>query len=232
LGVNRRVTVKPGMHTVDRMLELVEAIDVDAVRDMRLYTGPQERALLEKRISVTDFGLAKSVLPRYAVIAPTSRWPGKRWPADRFAEVARTLLAKKALALDAVALVGGADERTQCGPLLELAAIEPRVIDLIGKTSVGELMAVVQSSTLVIACDSAALHMAVGFDRPAIGLYGPTDVRLVGPYTGHTKSPKSIVLQHIHAAENLNHKNESEGREMMARIRSSEVLSAMEKLIG
>jgi heptosyltransferase I len=222
LGVNTRVTVPPGMHAVDRMLELVETVDVDAVRDMRLYTGPQERAFAARELGER----------RYAVLAPTSRWPGKLWPAERYVEVARGLLAKRMGRVEAVAIVGGEKERGQCGPLLQLAQSEPRVIDLIGETSVGELMAVVQGSALVIASDSAALHMAVGFDRPAIGLYGPTRVDLVGPYTGHTKMPGSVVIQHVHAAERLDHKKEREGRAMMGRIKSAEVIAAAEKLLA
>jgi heptosyltransferase I len=228
LGVNKRVRVPPTsalrgqcssgpLHAVDRMLELVKAAGVEAVRDMRLYTGPKERAFVEQRLGGR----------RYAVLAPTSRWPGKRWPIERYADVARWLLAN---GMDAVAVVGAHHERGQCMPLLELAAGEPRIADLIGGTSVGELMAVVQGAAIVIASDSAALHMAVGFDRPAVGLYGPTRVELVGPYTA-TGAP-CMVLQHVRAGERQDHKDEREGREQMSRITSAEVIEAAGGLLG
>jgi ADP-heptose:LPS heptosyltransferase len=78
---------------------------------------------------------------------------------------------------------------------MELAAREPRVIDLVGKTTVGQLMALVQGASLVIANDSAALHMAVGFDRPSVGLFGPTRLELVGPYQKHAPRSKAVVIQ-------------------------------------
>ena len=43
-------------------------------------------------------------------------------------------------------------------------------------------MAIIRDASLVIANDSAPLHMAVGFDRPLVGLFGPTDPAFVGPY--------------------------------------------------
>ncbi|MEX2217333.1 MAG: glycosyltransferase family 9 protein [Phycisphaerales bacterium] len=235
LGVNRRVRVPPSdgpspLHAVDRMLELVRAAGVEPVRDMRLYTGPKERAFVQKRLDGR----------RYAVIAPTSRWPGKRWPADRFAAVAEALLERGTV--EAVAVVGGKNERDQCGPLLELASrggeatqhaalsTQHRILDLVGATSVGELMAVVKSAAVVIANDSAALHMAVGFDRPSVGLFGPTRVELVGPYTGHAPPPsaRTAVIQHLREGDRMDHKDERGGREMMERIGAEKVIAAAE----
>jgi ADP-heptose:LPS heptosyltransferase len=42
-------------------------------------------------------------------------------------------------------------------------------------------MAIIGEARIVIANDSAPLHIAVGFDRPCIGLFGPTDPAAVGP---------------------------------------------------
>jgi ADP-heptose:LPS heptosyltransferase len=196
------------------MLALVEAAGVEPIRDMRLYTGAKERAFVERHLGVR----------RYAVIAPTSRWPGKRWPADRFAAVAESLLT---MGFDAVALVGGKSERDQCAPLLDLTTREPCVLDLIGATTVGELMALVYSSALVIANDSAALHMAVGFDRPALGLFGPTRVDLVGPY-----GRDADVIQHVEADEMLDHKHDADGMAFMARIGVGEVISRVERILA
>jgi heptosyltransferase-1 len=224
LGVNRRVNVhktgRGAMHAVDRMLELVKGAGVEPIRDMRLYTGPKERAFVERNLGGR----------RYALLAPTSRWSGKRWPAERFVEVSRALLSS---GFEALAIVGSKSERSHCTPLIEYAASEPRVIDLIGGTYVGELMAVVQSAGLVIASDSAALHMAVGFDRPAVALYGPTRVELVGPYTAHSPTARTIVLQHAppDPRDRAGHKNDEAGAAMMAKITVPEVVAAAAELM-
>ena len=209
LGVNERHSVASAMHSVDRMLELLQRAGVEPVTDMRLYAPPVDR-----EAAAADPTLAGK---RYAVVAPTSRWPGKRWAPDRFAGLAAHLLARAPL--DAVVIVGSASERDQCDPLTALAASDARVIDRIGTTSIGALMALIERAAIVIANDSAALHMAVGFDRPLVALYGPTRIDLVGPYRRERD-----VIQHITPSDALDHKDEQTGRTLMDRITVDEVL--------
>ncbi len=226
LGVNTRVAAPASMHTVERMLALVSGAGVEPVADMRLYSGPQERAWVERQ---SRLWAGPSSPGGYAVIAPTSRWPGKRWPAERFARLAEAMLG---FGVGAIAVVGAQSEREQCGPLLELASREPRVIDLVGKTNVGQLMALVQGSVLVVANDSAALHMAVGFDRSSIGLFGPTRVELVGPYQKHKRAADAVVIQHITGEDRVDHKDEQGGRVLMERITLDEVVAAAGGVLG
>ncbi len=222
LGYNRRVSVPRTMHTVDRMLALAEHAGAPPIRDMRLYPPPEER----ERVA-HDPELAGR---RFAVLAPTSRWPGKRWPIERFAELARAMLGGGPAGFDAVVVVGSKGEREQCGPLLALgggsgAGPSPRLLDRVGATSVGGLMALIERASLVVANDSAALHMAVGLDRPAVGLYGPTDLSLVGPYRRD-----GCAIQHITPGDDLDHKNEPAGRALMERITVEEVLTRVAAL--
>jgi heptosyltransferase-1 len=216
LAYSRRVPHTPGAseHTVDRMLELLTPLGITppANADMRLHLPPA----LDHWPSLT-LGLAPGT--RYALLAPTSRWLGKRWPADRFAEVARRLL-EAPLGLERIAFVGTADEQPQITPMLDLAQRDARVVNLAGRTSIAQLMALVRDASLVVANDSAAVHMAVGFDRPMVALFGPTDIRRVGPYRRDAD-----VIQHVGPADRLNHKDASIGQSLMARITTDEVMS-------
>lgn len=214
LGLTERVEAPRSMHAVDRMLRLAEAAGAPPVYDLRLFTSPRDRAALERH------GLANC---RFAVIAPTSRWPGKVWPQDRFVELTRRLLAgESGFAIESVAIVGSSGEREQCAALLNAARSDSRVIDLVGKTSIGELMAVVEASTLLVGCDSAAVHMGVGFARPMAALYGPTRVDRVGPFgrAGH-------VVQRLIPGDVMNHKDEAAGRVLMHRIQVDDVIDCL-----
>jgi len=203
---NERHRVDRSMHTVDRMLALLERAGIEPVPNMRLYTTPDAQR-----------HAAAVCPPKPIVIAPTSRWPSKRWPIDRF----RTLVDELLNATDAhIVVVGGPGEQDQCAPLLELAHQSNRVVDLVGKTSVGQLMGVIERARLVVANDSAALHMAVGFNRPIVALFGPTDVARVGPYRR-----ESDVIQHRLPGEPINHKNDAQAA-LMRRIGVEEVLNA------
>lgn len=210
LGCNRRHHVPRDRHAVDRMIALIEAEGVPPVRDLRLYTSASDRAALDERLKHS----------RFVLLAPTSRWEGKRWPADRFAEAARVILAEQAA--EFVVIAASESERSQCAPLLELAAREPRVIDLIGRTTVGGLMAAVEHAALVIANDSAALHMAVGFDRPLVALFGPTRVDLVGPYGRE----RDVIQPVTPPPPGVSHKDAAAGRALMERIPTAQVIAA------
>lgn len=214
LGYTERHRVSRELHAVDRMLALIEGAGVPPVVDMRLHTLPAWRERASERLGPGRIG----------ILAPTSRWIGKRWPAERFAEVAGRMLG---MGIDRVAIVGSRSEREQCGLLLDLASSDDRVIDLIGKTSVGELMAVIERASVVIANDSAAIHMAVGFSRPMVALYGPTSISRVGPYRR-----ENDVVQHLEPGDTLDHKDDLVGRAMMERISVDEVAERIERAIA
>ncbi|MEQ9095287.1 MAG: glycosyltransferase family 9 protein [Phycisphaerales bacterium] len=217
LAYTRRVPTPPGQHAVDKMLALAQAaIDsygaaepIDAP-DMRLYTTAAARTAAAAMVGEPADG-------RLVVLAPTSRWPAKQWPDERFAQLADALLDQSNAS---IVIVGGRGERNQCPRTCELADRHPRVRDLVGRTGIGELMAIVQRSSLVVANDSAVLHMAVGFERPLVALFGPTLTGLVGPYRR-----EADVLQHERPDHASAHKNAANAG-MMRAIAADEVIEA------
>lgn len=214
LAANRRVDAPRALHTVDRMLRLAEAAGADIARpDMRLYADPD--ALSQVIVEHPE---------RYAVLAPTSRWASKRWPDARFAEVAQSLIENRRV--ERVIIVGAPGERDQCPACLALAAKHPRVTDRVGSTSVSVLMALISRASLIVANDSAAVHMATGFDRPTVALYGPTDVARVGPYRR-----EADVIQHREPGDSIDHKDDRNAS-MMNRIGVNEVLEAAEERLS
>lgn len=214
LGYTERHRISQELHTVDRMLGLVEAMGVAPSHDMRLYTTETDRRAIDPRLAGR----------RFAVVAPTSRWPGKRWPSDRFARVIEAMLGEEHV--EGVAVVAGTNERPQCAEVLDLCARDERVVDLIGRTSVGGLMALIEASRFVLANDSAALHMGVGFAKPLLGLFGPTRIDLVGPYRR-----AGDVLQAVVPGRRTSHKDDDTGRAMMERISAEQVIDAVRERI-
>ncbi|MEM8835877.1 MAG: glycosyltransferase family 9 protein [Planctomycetota bacterium] len=209
-----RVTVPREGHTVDRMLALLPGIDTTfpeapaTPEELRLHTPPFAQAQAMELVGD----------PPPLVVAPTSRWPGKRWPDERFAKLIGRMLDDRVV--ERVALVGGPDELEQVPVCATLAETRDPVINLIGKTGVGELMGVIEASRMVLANDSAALHMAVGFDKPLVALFGPTRSDLVGPY-----GRDHDVLQGAPPNENR-HKEEAYGKSMMEKLTIDDVYTA------
>lgn len=224
MGYTHKVEVSERLHTVEQMLALLTSppLAIEAVRDLRLYSRAEEREAARRQVGADGGG-------RYVVLAPTSRWASKQWPDERYVEVARDLLANRGV--DRVVIVGGHGEESQVPALCAWAGGEARALNLIGRTSVPRLMAVVEGSVLLIGSDSAAVHMAVGFDRPCVALYGPTDVARVGPARGVTNTAVTVVVQKVDggAGESLafgGHKQPEPGKTYMSRITTGDVIDA------
>ena len=219
LGYTHRHRVPGKAHAVDRMIGLLAADGIEPAIDLQLYTPAEDQAW--RRDCLSELGIQPGA--RGAVLAPTSRWVAKRWPDDRFAALIDPLLER---GFGHILVVGAASERDQCRAV-RARCDGTRVVDLVGATTVGGLMAVVQGADLVVANDSAVLHMAVGFGTRYLALYGPTDTKQVGPYGGD-----QWVIQHVAADEDLHHKDKSLGDSVMKRISVKEVLGRLDRLLS
>lgn len=211
---NRQVIVPNDQHAVDRMLSLLSGVGVHPAPEAGLRTP----AGAWEELSASAPALER-IAGRYLLVAPTSRWPGKRWPAERFDATVAALLDRGLI--EGAAVVASESERDQCGPLLERAARDDRVVDLVGRTTVGGLLAAVERSGLVLANDSAAVHVAVGFDKPLVGLFGPTRVEHNGPWRRD-----GDVLTGGPVPAGVTHKDARAGAELMGRIGVERVIEA------
>src|SRR5690606_23226593 len=82
---------------------------------------------------------------------------------------------------DKLVLIASPAERSQVDTLLRhLGPLAPRVV--VPKTTIGQMMALLSTTRLLVCNDSAPLHIAVGFDRPVVAIFGPTNPHEVGPY--------------------------------------------------
>lgn len=222
LGYTDRRQIEPDQHTVDEMLALLAPLEVPPIPDMRLYAPSEDTAWWRER-RVSD-GLSDG---RYAVLAPTTRWPSKRWPGERWSELVAPLRDRE---LDRIVVVAAPGEDEQVRPVLEglRAAAPAALVDLAGRTSVGRTMAVIADAGLVVANDSAPLHMAVGFDRPTVGLFGPTDPRRVGPYP--PAHPRREVVRSADADADVSFKRRALGDRMMRSISVDRVVAAIDRV--
>jgi len=186
LGYNARHRIDNRQHTVDRMLGLLAADGLEPVHDMRLYLSDMDSdwlATFKQEHGITGAG--------YACIAPTARWGCKCWPIERYGQVARRMI-EQGHAGDKLILLASPNERDQVLPIFETllgggasggeAGGDLRERVVFPNTSVGQMMALLSETRVLVCNDSAPLHIAVGFDRPVVALFGPTDPSTVGPY--------------------------------------------------
>ena len=173
LAYNQMASVETGVHEVDRMLAVAVAAGATIAADASLYPGVHARAWWQGH----PCGLSTS---RYAVLATTSRWRSKAWPRSHWVELASAM---REVGIDTVVLPGSQYEQPEVGHTADaMRATGIKVEDLSGRTSIGQLMAVIEGAAITVSNDSAPLHMAVGLGGRCLGLFGPTDPAVVGPW--------------------------------------------------
>lgn len=111
----------------------------------------------------------------------------KRWPVERFAELAYRL--QKRFGFQPYIL----GSRRECflGEIIE--NIYPSVINLVGKTSLREAMAITAQANLAVTNDSGAFHIAIALDVPVVAIFGPTPVEKTRPFYGKISVVKKEV---------------------------------------
>lgn len=166
-----RVPDPPGADALTEMLSLVSALGVQPEPDLTLHAPPEDVRWWHGAREPLGLG------GRFAAIAPTSRWPGKRWDFGRWAGVVRALQSRGLV----VAAIGAPGEEAQVRQALHGTS---GCVDLCGRLTVGRMMAMLSDAALVVAQDSAAIHVAAGMGAPYVGIFGPTDPERTGPWQG------------------------------------------------
>lgn len=183
LFYTQRVTCPdPDEHAVWRNLRFLETLGIAPGQpQFPLAVRPAERD--RARELLCQAGLRGE---EFCAVLPGARWDSKLWPAGHFAELITRL---HAAGLPPPVLLGGPDERPRAERIL--AGCQGPVIDLVGRTSLRELVGLLERATLVICLDSGPMHLAAALNRPVVALFGPTNPDRTGP-----ASPRARVLTH------------------------------------
>ena len=118
---------------------------------------------------------------RVGLVLGTS-WATKEWPQEKWYSLIKSLQYRANFVC-----LGGPKEATQYKPLLDsLAAegIDQIMLNMLGKTTLQEVGALIESCDVVVTADTGALHIALALNKPVVALFGPTDPKLWGPLTG------------------------------------------------
>jgi heptosyltransferase-2 len=136
---------------------------------------PNARTLARARELLENAGV-DSAAPLVGIAPGAAYGFAKRWPPRYVGEVARRL-AQRGIA---TVLVGSGADR-DAGREIESA----RTVNLIGRTSLTELVGVLASCGAVLSNDSGAMHLAAALGRPVVATFGPTDERVTAPEGAH-----------------------------------------------
>lgn len=180
---NKRVLKNRELHEVERIFSLLTALEVDLEGIDKTPLLEISRGMIEKAEAIlNDVGIAAG--EQIVAVAPGSVWGTKRWTAECYAALVDVLMEKNCVK---VLLIGSPLERETGNTILGHAKNSP--IDLIGKTGLRELIAIIDRCSLLIGNDSAPGHIAAARSVPVVSIFGPT-----APSFGYAPYGKNVQI--------------------------------------
>jgi len=178
-AVNRR---RPGHVHRHRVIEAGEVLGLDPPPEPRLWLDDAARRSAQQALPGDAPVLA---------LSPAAAAPFKEWPAERFAALADALAGPGGVMQGArVALFGGpGDEAITAAVAAGIKQAD--TIDLAGRLSILETGACLERARLFVGNDSGLMHMAAAAGTATLGLFGPTDEAVYGPWGDHAASVRA-----------------------------------------
>ena len=188
IPTRRRIVYSRRWETGLRKVETVSAMmGAEAPLDPEIFLDDQARA---EAAAIIDPQLAGGAGPGPIIaLAPIAHQPGKSWPADRWGALVERLKAEPRFDGWRFMPVGGPGDRPPAAPALEAAG--ERGIDCVGKGDILCSAAAIDRAALFVGNDSGLMHVSAALGRPTLGLFGPTEWWLYGPWGPRTRTVAS-----------------------------------------
>jgi ADP-heptose:LPS heptosyltransferase len=162
--------------------KVVEAARVLKIEDEPaapfIYTSPETEARAQE--------LTAGYGPILA-LAPAANWLGKTWPLERFSRVAMRLLAADGPMKGGRLMVLGGPEDAKLAKGLRDVVVRRQFINLTEDIDLLTAHACLKRARLFIGNDSGTMHLAAAAGAPTLGLFGPSDEQLYGPWGAHVR---------------------------------------------
>jgi len=167
-------------HQTDYYLNIIRGIGMKEVnRELYLELNQRDRLRAEKTLLEQHLSLDDKIV---GINHGATYGPAKQWPLDRYAHLADKI---QAFSGCQIIIFGGPDDRNLGKKISQ--KMQHRPIDLSGKTSLGEAMALIKRCDLFITNDSGLMHVAAALDVPLIAVFGSTNSITTGPLSQNSR---------------------------------------------
>ena len=174
LFTNKRIWYKPRQHVMDSLFGFSEALGLEA-RSLRwdIPVPAEAQAFARERIpdGRPTLLISPCANPRFR------NW--RSWRPEYYAALAEHAATKHGMQ---VLVTGGPSEIERAYGERITALAKVPVADLVGRTSLKQLLALLGRATVLVSPDSGPVHMATAAGTPVIGLYATTNPDRAGPY--------------------------------------------------
>ena len=190
-AIAKQADLDTPLKTVDNLLEPETLNNVSANKmyhmdfyvPSKLHTWAEEQwKTIDNHTSLNRGEVEKPL--RVGLVLGTS-WATKEWPQEKWYSLIKSLQYRANFVC-----LGGPKESTQYKPLMDsltAEGIDQIMLNMLGKTTLQEVGALIESCDVVVTADTGSLHIALALNKPVVALFGPTDPKLWGPLTGTFK---------------------------------------------
>jgi len=183
------------MHEAEYNLAVAEAVGA-TTQDRRLTVPLSESDYVQARRLLYEDEAAASTRPIIAMHPGSGGFStARRWAPERFAQLAGTLFHDVGGQL---ILLGGPEEAGLHRHILGMmhSGRSPMPVrSFAGKASIKVTAAVLEEADLFVGNDSALVHIAVAVDTPTVAIFGLTNHKAWGPYTGGAPERHATVVR-------------------------------------
>ena len=160
-------------------LEMLQALGFrSSGGSLRIATTERQRLSAERLMG--QFGIAGR-RPLVGISPGAAYGPAKRWFPERFAAVADRLTGRFSCP---VVLFGSAGDRASTEAVQ--SAAKSALIDIAGKTNLGDAIALIARCDLFITNDSGLMHVAGALGVPTVAIFGSTNPQTTYPLGDRT----------------------------------------------
>ena len=207
------------LHKVEYFLNIARACGVETGnRDYEFSASLEDRDYISNLFR--EKGLDENGL--LVVLNPGGNWRLKRWPKENFAQLAERLIKKYRAR---VIFTGAAADFNLARDIAALMQ-NPSTI-LCGRTTLGQLAALMARVTLVVSNDSGPMHIAVSQGAGVICLFGPTSPEITGPCG---KGDYTVIQKDV-GCETPCYRLDCQDNRCMKAITVDDVLEAVKKFL-
>jgi heptosyltransferase-2 len=140
----------------------------------QLFVAPEEIEAAKKK-----FNLEKNDQPIIGLNPGAEYGPAKRWPVEKFIAAAKEISLRTNCTW---LLFGGKSDATITNQIAsQLSSSNCQLLNLAGKTSLRELMALLKLCRVHLTNDTGPMHVAAALGTPVIVPFGSTSPELTGP---------------------------------------------------
>ncbi len=166
-----QISPKKGIHKKDEHLFRLNGLGIEPLCEELYVHIPKQDEESVKRLLGSE-GIRRP----FIIVSPGAKSHLKRWPEEHFARLCDRISSEMGLDIVFIGL-------TEDGGVVERIAGKMKAgsFNLVNKTGIVALAALMKRARLVITNDSAPLHLARAAGSKVLALFGPTDPARYGP---------------------------------------------------